>query len=177
MYACAYENKERNRGAVGHSTVQKKTEGKQGFGFVNNRPESVAQRKLQELPSSGDKESSEPIQYKVVQLLSSFVDAIETKHYRDDGHGVAKAQLLAADVGNTISSKIYNKHKAKKHSGKCVSLFPTTVKGQTMVVVTYADLENGVLKYDTAYFSSSPSSPESSAISYHPTSPVISYKA
>ena len=35
--------------AVANSVAQMKNNGKQGFGFVDNRPEAIAQRKLQEL--------------------------------------------------------------------------------------------------------------------------------
>ncbi len=100
----------------------------------------------------------------------------ETVHYaqsRDEAHSKAKSALLEADSDFTVSNKIYNKHKNKKHGGKCVTSFPTST-GQYLVTVTYADLKREMLKYDTAFLSKDPANaPEKTAISYSPTSTVI----
>jgi hypothetical protein len=47
--ALQMKSKETISRAVGNSDTQKKSNVKQGFGFVDNRPEAVAQRKLQEM--------------------------------------------------------------------------------------------------------------------------------
>jgi replicative superfamily II helicase len=51
-----YEQKEKpkeNKGrAVANSVVQKQSSSKQGIVFVDNRPETVAQRKLQEVANN-----------------------------------------------------------------------------------------------------------------------------
>ncbi len=48
MYAQIEKSKENNSRAVANSVSQKKSNGKQGFRFLVNRPKSVSQRKLQE---------------------------------------------------------------------------------------------------------------------------------
>ena len=47
MYAQIEKSKETKSMAVANSVAQKKSQVKQGFGFLDNRPEVVAQRKLQ----------------------------------------------------------------------------------------------------------------------------------
>ena len=47
MYAQVEKPKENKSRPVANSVAQKKGKGKHGFGFVDNRPEVVAQRKLQ----------------------------------------------------------------------------------------------------------------------------------
>lgn len=49
MYAQVEKPKENQSRAVANTAAQKKSNVKQGFGFVDNRPEVVAQRKLQEM--------------------------------------------------------------------------------------------------------------------------------
>lgn len=52
MYAQVEKTKENKSRAVANSVTQKKSSGKQGFGFVDNRPEAVTQRKLQEMANN-----------------------------------------------------------------------------------------------------------------------------
>ncbi len=104
-------------------------------------------------------------------------NVLTTPHYKDGSHPKAKKNAEAADATGAISTKIYNKHNTKEHSGKCVSYFPTSSKDQTCVIVTYADLKYGVLRYDTTYYSKQPAAPEGSAITYKPPSPEIPYEA
>lgn len=47
MYVQVEKSKDNIRRAVANSVVQKKSNGTQGFGFVDNRPNAVEQRKLQ----------------------------------------------------------------------------------------------------------------------------------
>ncbi len=100
----------------------------------------------------------------------------ESPHYeqsRDEEHSKAKAALNEADSEWVISTKIYNKHRTKKHSGKCVTAFKTSDDG-FLVVVTYANLERGILTYDTAYFSrNAPAASEHGAIMFSPDKPVF----
>jgi len=75
MYEQVEKPKENKSKAVVNSVAQKKSNGKQGFGFVDNRPESITQRKqVEEMKCKKDNE--EPFSHeppKVVQraLLSS----------------------------------------------------------------------------------------------------------
>ena len=49
MYAQVEKSKKNKSSSIANSVAQKKSNRKQGFGFVDNRPEAVAQRKLQEM--------------------------------------------------------------------------------------------------------------------------------
>ncbi|CAH9053881.1 hypothetical protein PSECIP111951_00913 [Pseudoalteromonas holothuriae] len=49
MYAQVEKSKENKSRVVANSVAQKKSDEKQGFGFVDNRPEAVAQRTLQKM--------------------------------------------------------------------------------------------------------------------------------
>lgn len=46
MYEQVEKSKENKSKAVSNSVTQKKSKGKQGFGFVDNRPNGIMQRKL-----------------------------------------------------------------------------------------------------------------------------------
>ena len=48
MYAQMEKPKENKSRAVANSVAQKKNNGKQGFGFADNRPEVVSPQKLQQ---------------------------------------------------------------------------------------------------------------------------------
>ena len=50
--------------ALANSVAQKKSNGKQGFGFEDNRPEMIAQRKLQEMANIHSSQQQQPIQKK-----------------------------------------------------------------------------------------------------------------
>ena len=63
MYAQVEKPKENKSRAVANSVTQKKGNVKQGFGFVDNRPEVVVQRKLQEMA----KKNSQVTQLKGIQ--------------------------------------------------------------------------------------------------------------
>ncbi|MCK5013315.1 MAG: hypothetical protein KAS66_05820 [Candidatus Omnitrophica bacterium] len=52
MYEQIEKPKENKSRPVGHSIVQKKSKGKHSFGFVDNRPEAITQRKLQEMANN-----------------------------------------------------------------------------------------------------------------------------
>ena len=49
MYAQVEKSKDNKNRSVANSVGQKKSDGKQGFGFVDNRPVSVVQRKSQDI--------------------------------------------------------------------------------------------------------------------------------
>lgn len=57
MYAQVDKAKENKSKAVANPIAQKKNDLKQGFGFVDNRPESIAQRKMQNLTTRYSKGS------------------------------------------------------------------------------------------------------------------------
>jgi hypothetical protein len=113
----------------------------------------------------------------VARLLQrvNYAYATESAHYsssRDEAHSSGKAALLTADTGGKISRKLYGKHNSTSHSGKLVTSFQRSGGGY-LVVVTYADLQKGELKYDTAFFSSRAAAPgERSSLSYNPPDPI-----
>jgi len=49
MYAQVEKSKENKSRAIAKSLAQKKSNVKQGFGFIDNRPNTITQRKLQEV--------------------------------------------------------------------------------------------------------------------------------
>jgi len=67
MYAQIEKPKENKSRAVANSVVQKKNSAKQGFGFVDNRTEAVAQRKLQDIANN----NSQIDRSKVVQKMAN----------------------------------------------------------------------------------------------------------
>lgn len=63
MYTQVEKPKKDKSRAVGNSFTQKKSDGKQGFGFVDNRSEAVRQRKLQaNIGCNGEKSNDQIIQ-------------------------------------------------------------------------------------------------------------------
>ena len=58
MYAQVEKSKENKRQSVTNSVTQKKNNVKQSFGFVDNRPEAIAQRKAQNFVSNNARSDS-----------------------------------------------------------------------------------------------------------------------
>ncbi|MFG6100313.1 hypothetical protein SPB21_34050 [Leptothoe sp. ISB3NOV94-8A] len=56
MYEQVERSKENKSRAVANSVAQRKKNTKQGFGFVDNRPEAIMQRKVQEVANSSQQE-------------------------------------------------------------------------------------------------------------------------
>ena len=69
MYTKVEKPKENKSKSVANAIGQKKSIGKQGFRFVDNRPEAVAQRKLQEMANNNQIIKST---HKVTQLVSKI---------------------------------------------------------------------------------------------------------
>ncbi len=67
MYEQVEKPKENKSQAVANSVAQKKSNARQGFGFVDNRPEAAAQRKLQEMVNN----SPRMLQLKAFQEIKS----------------------------------------------------------------------------------------------------------
>ena len=64
MYAQVEKPKENKSKAVADSVAQQKSGVKKGFGFVDNRPEAVVQRKLQDIANNHSAQHQNPIQNK-----------------------------------------------------------------------------------------------------------------
>lgn len=82
MYAQVEKPKENNSRANANAVAQKKNDGKQGFGFVDNRPEAITQRKLQSVISG----------LTPIQLQTKVVHQEQTLT-GDDYLGVSHSQL------------------------------------------------------------------------------------
>ncbi len=90
MYTQGETTRENKSRAVANSVVQKKSDGKQGFGFVDNRPEAITQRKLQELVSHRP-------QTKQTAQLEAIADKHSTiyKRKKETGPIISKAVKLS----------------------------------------------------------------------------------
>jgi len=64
MYTQVEKSKENNNRAVANSVSQKKNNLKQGFGFVDNRPEAVAQRKMKKMADNYSAQQQQSVQKK-----------------------------------------------------------------------------------------------------------------
>ncbi len=64
MYEQVEKPKENKSKDIANSVIQNNGSGKQGFGFVDNRPEVIAQRKLQEMADNYSVKLTQPIQKK-----------------------------------------------------------------------------------------------------------------
>lgn len=73
MYSQENKSNENKSRAIANSVAQKKSNGRQGFGFVDNRPEAIAQRKLQEMANNSPRIS----QLKTYQQMA--IDSPQTK--------------------------------------------------------------------------------------------------
>ncbi len=68
MYAQIEKSKENKSRAVANSVAQKKSNLKQGFGFVDNRSEVIAQRKFQNVANHTSQETIQKMSKSVIQL-------------------------------------------------------------------------------------------------------------
>lgn len=89
MYEQVEKSKENKSSSVANSVGQKKSNGKQGLRFEDNRPETIVQRKLQEI---ANKSSLSPIQ----------LGKDKKKRFQK---GIAKNPLFNAFVNSSIANK------------------------------------------------------------------------
>lgn len=85
MYAEVEKPKENKSGSIANSVAQKKSKGKQGFGFVDNRPEAIAQRKLQDTVN-GDQANKT-----AASIIKDTVQRIGVDELRERGDKIRKA--------------------------------------------------------------------------------------
>ncbi len=107
MYEQVENPKENKSRAVANSVAQKKSNGKQGFGFVDNRHESITQRKLQEMANRSQVNQ-------VVQLQpSNFYRSYNLPMYQDkfDGFKGERSGLIAKPLNALKSKNIINSRK------------------------------------------------------------------
>jgi len=95
MYAQTVKSKENKSRAVANSIAQKKSNAKQGVGFMDNRPEAMAQRLIQEKVCS-----EVPIQMKTV------VDhTTGTFKFTDNLSGAASSETVGVEMTARLDSK------------------------------------------------------------------------
>lgn len=125
MYAQVERTKESKIRAVANSVVRKKGSGKHGFGFVDNRSEAVAQRKLQERANNNSAQQQQPIQKKEnntglsdnlktgMENLSGISLEDVKVHYNSDkpARFTAHAYAQAADI--RVASRLEKKRGAE----------------------------------------------------------------
>jgi hypothetical protein len=95
MYDQVEKSKENKSRAVANSVAQKKSKVKQGFGFVDNRPEAVAQRKLQEV-ANNNQHAKQVAQLQLMANLGSPIQLYLTTH--DNGYGDITGGGLDSDT-------------------------------------------------------------------------------
>ncbi len=120
MYAQIEKPKENNSRVVANSVAQKKSNGKQGLGFVDNRPKSITQRKLLSGLQSNHKNvlkgnSQEVLQpyknksidgnYKSISGMN-LLGVNEAKINKRQSVGRFRAETLAENNSGTISNDI-----------------------------------------------------------------------
>jgi len=128
MYEQVEKPKENKSRAVANSFTQKKSDGKQDFGFVDNRPEAVAQRKLQELGNKGAElqvvsaqyiiQPKRPIQKKECDTVLPDSLKVETDHENND--------TVLEDKMETVGMKplqMFSFEKCAKNLGTSTSKF------------------------------------------------------
>lgn len=147
MYAQVVKPKGNESRAVANSVAQKKSGVPQGFGFVDNRPEAIAQRKLQEIANSNPKiqqavqlpiNSDFPIQRIPMEMNESFPAVNEDVSTGEDvfsDTGITSVQVkigaldededdevlplfVGQDYLNTSLSNSYKDDKSKIAGGK-----------------------------------------------------------
>lgn len=95
MYVQVEKPKENKSRAIANSVAQKKSSEKQGFGFVDNRPETVAQKKLQQVVSNRRQAKHTP------QL-----QAMESNHYAQQQQVFQKKENT--DASEVVQRVVYN---------------------------------------------------------------------
>jgi hypothetical protein len=145
MHAQVEKPKDNKSKAVANSVGQKRSNARQGFGFVDNRPEAVAQRKLQEMAGASQK---------IVQLVTSG----NTSHFNNDSHQSAKDEAYRRNIckPGKLATRFRNAGITSDH--KMVLTMNSTTQGKTkfilVVSVTLGALPaNDHVSYITAYHS------------------------
>jgi len=118
MYAQVEKSKESKSQSVANSVTQKKSNVKQGLGFVDNRPEAVAQRKLQEMAKNcSDVNSTAQLQ----RDISSSSGVIQ-RQISDGDYNWARTTLVAAGSATAAASHVKHTGGAGSPDGHGLSL-------------------------------------------------------
>jgi hypothetical protein len=99
MYAQIEKLKENNSRAVANAVGQKKNNGQQGFGFVDNRPWAVTQRKLQELVDNNTHVASARTNVKSNKVIQRN-EFSHTLHVADEGLSATEGLERVVLAGN-----------------------------------------------------------------------------
>jgi hypothetical protein len=115
MYAQVEKSKENSSRIVENSVTGKKRNGNLSFGFVDNRPEAVAQRKLRRVAKESSPKAKEITQTKILRDGYSLLQ----QYSSHDKHGVTKPLVVqrnqrvtqyAPDANNSMSPGFIDQH-------------------------------------------------------------------
>jgi hypothetical protein len=162
MYAQVEKAKENKSRAVANYVVQKRRHVKQDYRFVDNRPEAVAQRKLQEMADDNSIQQQQPIQKTSavpIQLLScqqmanngpasqAALPIQKMSFYRFTGLGALKFYSSYTDQENELL-KLYSDNEELIGSLKKYREDLEFGEELTELDQTFSRYENRVLKKD-----------------------------
>ncbi|MBL0701866.1 MAG: hypothetical protein JJV91_00085 [Desulfosarcina sp.] len=115
MYEQAEKTKENRGRAVANSVTQKNKGAQQGVGVVDNRPEAIVQRKLQEMANNSS-EAKQTAQFQAMcdnDFVGNRPEAVQQMQLKaitqnTAGLGAAPVQLKPNDIDNTTSITLLN---------------------------------------------------------------------
>lgn len=110
MYAQVENPKENKSRAIANSVAQKKSNGKQGFGFVDNRPEMVTQRKVQEVANKSTR---------VIQNKKGKGTSIGKAMRKSGAANVISSMFIQQHIGNYKTAEKMAEHRAGTIPGSC----------------------------------------------------------
>ena len=138
MYAQVEKTKENKSRAVANSVAQKKSSVKQGFGFVDNRPEAVVQKKMQNIVNK----RSQAKQPNGLNGLSQKQLQFPIQFTREWATGKVDTALDEASKKSGDSDIDTGHHKASK-SGVMEKVFQAMTSTQWSQTIKALDLESG----------------------------------
>ena len=143
MYERVEKPKENKSRTVANSVAQKKSDRKQGFGFVDNRSECVAQRKVIKLSNINPNENQ------IAQLVK-FKNTDTNKSYNvTEGSGRIDAVEIDGDGSGYITFDINKDNAILKH----VESHPEVGSGLGAVLVHLFSLQVAAKSIDKVYVS------------------------
>lgn len=134
--------------AVANSVAQMKNNGKQGFGFVDNRPAAIAQRKLQELGKASPAKQASHLQAQgsapgTVQRKCTACDTEEQSIQRISSTAMAPIQRR----GSVSECEDYHADYKAKKPKKCTQNH-TKAEMEANVIATQAHIDGRQLYID-----------------------------
>ena len=140
MYEQIEKTKENKNGAVANSVVQKKSNGKQGFGFVDNRPEGEAQKKQKEMISNNENSPCSSTKVIQNQLVTQLQESIMQR--------VKYSELSPEEQKHVSGGFNFVRFLKGKYSSQFGSMAPMAIKNAIIKENTdYPDLKVWIASY------------------------------